>query len=186
MSGLPEGSDSFFNHMKSVYLSEEYITRKAAQDWMSYLTNWNGAEITLGESFTFEAEQPVYGDTSKSLKLTTTVFPHEKLVSCERKQSSKQCIVLKAETETSSESLELMMKAVGLDQMMSKFERASGKPPRIADMNMNTYMKLVTEPSQLLPHSYEYSRTSGFALEAEGQRGGRELVEIKEVTFTYF
>ncbi|MCA9333462.1 hypothetical protein KC963_00255 [Candidatus Saccharibacteria bacterium] len=181
-----EGVDQMISKMKSIYLSKEYISNVAAQDWMSYVTNLVGVEISLGESYQFEAEQPLPGSSIKAIKTNTIISTKADLIPCRRGHIDMRCIAFEARTIADPAGLEITFGQMGLDQVRKAVEQATGKKAVYSKMLMNTNLSLTTEPENLIPHSYNYSRRMAVDFEAEGTSGGIDRTDTKQISFTYF
>ncbi len=141
-------------------------------DWNRKVGTWVGATLKQGEGYEaqYQAKLPGVFETAVPMR---AVFRFRGRTACNHQDTKKNCILLEYRSTAN----------FGGPQYWSAKPDSQDRP--FESIEVDTSMRLTTDPNTLLPHRAHYSKTMTVTANADGSR--RRLSQFEELveTFSY-
>lgn len=162
--------------MISGMLSEQALTATAADEWNALVGAWVGAELDAGDPLSLESsfQSPFFPGVTIPLELEFVLVGR---VPCHARDTETRCV----ELGMSSAPDQAVLREALTDFLQRAGAPADQVDAIFAQMNVQTHVRVVTEPETLRPHLLVSRRfvTTGKADDAPSQ------VETRRFVFLY-
>ena len=154
--------------LKQLY-SKQRLLDSLNRYWSRDVTQWVGIELEQGEVYEAQVNDSIQF-LGKNIEVPVNI--HFILVgrsACNDKDQIYNCVELRVETEIDQEGTSRVLKSL--------FSELGQELPSNTNIQINTFLKLITEPETLLPH-HVHSIKSTFSTD---QGSGKSILRKKEV-----
>jgi hypothetical protein len=161
-------------------LSEEALTGLAAQEWNAIVGMWAGADLEMGEVYSFEEEAALPLIPGATVAMISE-FSIERRTSCVEGGTGEDCVEIHLVSTPDPEA----MKAI----LAQYTERLLSTPGLggigFESLAMENEMVLITEPSTLRPHRLVLSKSVAGVVSADNQRSEVSQADVRTYRYTY-
>ncbi len=177
-----EAVDDLLDHLPGAHHSEARdLLAKTLQrprleagirdDWNRKVGTWVGATLKQGEGYEAQYQAVLPGVSETAIPMRA-IFRFRGRAACNHQDSKKNCILLEYRSTTN----------VGGPQYWSSAGPDSNGR-QVESIEVDTSMRLTTDPATLLPYRAHYSKTMTVTANADGSR--RRLSQFEELVETY-
>ncbi|MDX1430356.1 MAG: hypothetical protein R3282_08715 [Rhodothermales bacterium] len=152
------------NRLLERMLSQSYFEAKALEDWNALIGLWRDAEFELGAVYQLEADEPIPILPGRTIPFVYE-FSFLERAPCSEERTDSSCVVLEMISVPDADSLASLLEAV--------FGEAA---PELGEgriiyrkLDLENYIRLLTEPSGLIPHRLEIIQVFGGDIEVPGE-----------------
>jgi hypothetical protein len=146
------------------FVSEEFFSAKAAEDWNALVGTWIDAEFERGAIYELEADVPIPIFPNLSVPYLYR-FSFKEKVPCAEGDSDTACVVLEMVSSPDPDALTALLDSI--------VRGVAGESVAIdllyRHLEIENYIMLVTEPDGMIPHRLEISQIISGDLDVPGQ-----------------
>jgi hypothetical protein len=178
---LPKDADpKLIGQVQSFVTSEAFVTSTAAEQWNAVVGAWLGAELEVGEQYTYSEKQPVPVFPGQQVLMHYT-FSATRLSPCRRGGTKRTCAELEMRSTADAEDTKAIIQSV----VSSLAGKQLPQTPVFKTLEVENVVQLVTEPDGLVPHACTVTRTVKGTISVDGRDQHVEQVDETTVTYTY-
>jgi len=177
-AGAPESRLS--GEVRKLLTSEAFLSARAQQEWNSIVGFWLGGELELGGEYSYSSEEPI------------AIFPGEKVLMhysfsarrrlpCRREAKERDCVVLELVSRIDQGDAERLLAAVATKLGLSGARNA----PIFRSLEIETFLRVVTEPDGLIPHSYNLTKTLRGNVSTAGEKQFLEQIDETDLLYAF-
>ncbi len=176
---MPDETKQRVQTMIEGVLSDQQLEARMAQSWNRDVGSWAGAEFERGKAYEREYSNPVpmLGNTAVPMKAT---YRYLGPVKCGKAASTGRCAHLEIRTSVDSDKV-----AQALEAFIKRMAGQGAGEFRIEKFQVDTTVRLVTEPDTLVPHRLEQQKASAIVISRGGQSRTTRQVEEMAYEYTY-
>lgn len=169
--------DQIIGTLDTIFTREQ-LEASLASEWDSHVGTWIGAEMDEGDLYelTFNQPIPAFGNMEVPMRST---FLLKGRVSCNGTEAARRCVELEARTFVDPAGL-----AAAVEAFMARLPNGE-QAPRIQDLQQETVVRLISEPTTLLPYLMESSTLTVTTVAVGDETQAASRTEEKRYVYTY-
>lgn len=177
LADFPEAARQNASRILTSTLSEQGLTQQVISGWNRDVGGWQSATLTQGGYYRtdFTASFPVLANVDVPM---VTTFRFLGRVPCKPGKKALECVELELKTFINPETF-----AAAIETFAKKFE--SGKAPVVESLELDTTVRLITEPDTLLPHRMESRKVTSMAVSHGSRTQNTRQSENILMMYTY-
>lgn len=167
-------------NIKRALASEGTLMANASDLWNGLVGSWLEAELDVGAKYQHSQRLPHPIVPGESV-LTHYEFVVDRVFPCERGSLGTTCAVIHMHAKSDPSDSQRVMKTF-IDRLAAG---STEEKPVFQELHTENVVKLVTEPSTLIPHSYEDTQIMRGTVLLHGKSQPLHQAETSQFTFSY-
>lgn len=158
--------------------TREQLEASIVSEWNMYVGAWIDAELDQGDVYEITYREPIPALGNMAVPMRAQFMFRER-AACHARDEARRCVELEMRTFVDPEGLGAALEAL-LGQLPE-----GGDAARVEDMRQEMVVRLITEPSTLLPHLMESSKRTVSTVSLGAERRVSSQVEERRFVYSY-